>query len=219
MTPIDQDGVRAGVEAALRALPVPKDCPPPPAERELIISHCAQRYLDLLLESSRQRLPLAKKEVETQLLQVGRKATELFEFLERTDPLVSEALNRAMKEMGFRPAKRRPFSSAAIDPPPKSIGDIKGRLEVLIDAADTASVPATAKGLCGPVRKLHALETAKAAAEDYQFLTRETPSRSKNKGGFLDFLSSIFKALGIEGVSVDNVSKQALTVAVEEIGQ
>jgi hypothetical protein len=188
---IDQDLVRAGVEAVLRALPVPKDCLPPSDVREQIISHRAQKYVDLVLESSRQRPALARKEVESQLLQVGRKATELFELLERTDPLVSEALNRAMKEMGFRPAKMRPFSSAAIDPPPKSIGDIKGRLEVLIDAADRARVPATAKGLCGPVRKLHALEIVKAFAEDYRFLTHKAASRSTNTGGFPDFLKAI----------------------------
>jgi hypothetical protein len=219
MTRIDQDGVRAGVEAVLRALPVPKDCPPQHAEREQIISHCAQKYLDLLLKSSRQRRALARKEVETQLLQIGRQATELFERLEMADPLTSEALNLEMKEMGFRPTTWRPFSSAVIDTPPRSIGDIKGRLEVLIDASARAQVPAAAKSLRGPVRKSDALEIAESARDDYRFLTRKTPSRSKNKEGFLDFLSSIFKALGIDGVSVDNLAKQALTVAAEEIGQ
>jgi hypothetical protein len=59
-----------------------------------------------------------------------------------------------------------------------------------------------------PHRKLDALKIAKAAAEDYRFLTGKPPTRSENKGRFPGFLAAIFTALGIPD-SVDNWARQA----------
>jgi hypothetical protein len=79
---------------------------------------------------------------------------------------------------------------------------------VLIDAAGRAEV-LTAKRVRGRQRKSDALEIAKAAARDYNFLTCLAPNRSKNKHGFLDFLAAIFQALNRLGDSVGNLAKQA----------
>ena len=101
------------------------------------------------------------------------------------------------------------MSTAAmvIDSRPKALGDIMGRLEVLIDAISRAEVP-SAKTVKGPHRKLDALQIAKAAARDYNFLTRTMPNRSENRGGFPDFLAAILTALE-RHESVENLARQA----------
>jgi hypothetical protein len=101
------------------------------------------------------------------------------------------------------------MSNATIDPRPKALGDIMGRLEALIDAADIAEIPGAAKDHKGPDRKLDALEIAKTAARDYHFLTGNLPNRRKNKGGFPDFLDAILTALNRPDDSLESLARKA----------
>jgi hypothetical protein len=202
---------RNAIRVAMRALP-PPSLPDAhsTAAREQITSHLAEKYLDMAFASLAYRPPSARNLVESQISKVNKKATELFELLEGLDPLGVEALHLAMKELGYRPAKRRLFLSAVIDPPPKAIGDIKGRLEVLIDAADRAEVSDATKSLKGPGQKVDALEIAKAAAADYFELTGRGPTRTYKDSSFVDFLTAIFDALGIQA-SPGSSAKDVIT--------
>jgi hypothetical protein len=209
----------------MRALPLPDlpgaylpprpkhpDDPPsyvltPPDVREQIIAHLAEKYVDMARASDASP---AKSDIESQFAVIKAKATELLLSLERLNMSAVAALNLAMGKGSYPPLRRVAVSTATmvIDPRPKALGDIMGRLEVLIDAASQAELP-TAKSVRGRQRKSDALETAKAAARDYNFLTCLAPNRSKNKDGFLDFLAAIFKALNRLNDSVDNLAKQA----------
>jgi hypothetical protein len=196
------------IQAAMRALPLDgmfRD----PIIGEESLSLRADKYLEMAFASLAHRPPSAKNEVETQISVVNKKAAELLELLERLDPLAVDAIHLGMRELNFRPAIKRPMSSALIDPPPKAIGDIKGRLEVLIDASDIAESPVTAKDAKGRDQKGDALEIAKAAAADYLDLTGRSPKRSYKDSSFVDFLAAIFKALG-RCDNPDNFAKKAI---------
>jgi hypothetical protein len=208
---------RDTIQAAMRALPPPREYVKPGELgttvaslyelRDQMICSLAEKYVDMAFASLAYRPPAARHRVESQISEVNIKAAELLELLDRMDPLAVEALHVAMKELNFRPAIKRPMSSAVIDRPPKAVGDIKGRLEVLIDAADRAKIPGTAKAVKGPHQKRTALAIAKAAVSDYYSLTLETPERSKN--GFPVFLAAIFKALDRRHDSVESFAREA----------
>ena len=177
----------------------------PPAVREQIISHLAEKYVDMAIAPDP---PPAKGDIESQFAIIKTQATDLLMNLERLKTPAVAALNLAIGEGSYPPPRRVAFSTAAmvIDRRPKVLGDIMGRLEVLIDAVSRAEVP-MAKDVRGRHRNSNALEIAKAAASDYSCLTCESPSRSY-KSGFAEFLAAIFKALGM-GHSVETYARQA----------
>lgn len=198
---------RGAIEAAMKALPA--RYPGPPSEaREQTISHLAEKYIEMALASLAYHPPAARNLVVSQISEVNKKAAELFELLERLDPIAVEALHLAMKELDYRPAKQRPFSSAVVDPRPKAIGDIKGRLEVLMDAADRAKIPDTAKDVRGAHRNRAAFEIATVAAELYFQLTNKGPDRSRKGYSFSFFLKDILSALD-QKAKVDDLARQA----------
>jgi hypothetical protein len=85
-----------------------------------------------------------------------------------------------------------------------------------MEASSQAEVPFEASDRSGPKLKARARAIAIAAAEDYFRLTGKPPGRTNDRadgktklsGEFIDFLSEIFKALGV-GASVDHYAKQA----------
>ncbi len=190
----------ANTETAMRALPLAS----PSDSREIVIPFLAEEYAIMAFGFLSSVPPPARKDIESQLSKIEKQADELRINLERLKAPAVDALHLAMKDGHDRPAMR-----LKIDPRPKALGDIMGRLETLIDAARRATIPSTAKGVRGQDRKSDALEIAKAAAKDYRFLTGKAPDRSKNKNGFPDFLAAIFKALDRRGDSVENLARKA----------
>jgi hypothetical protein len=181
--------------------------------RELIISSLAEKYVDMPYAFFRDSVPPpAKRDIETQLSEIKERATDLLMNLCGLDPLAVDAIHLAMKEGDYPPKERLLMETAAmvVDPRPKALGDIMGRLEVLIDAAGRARVPASAKSHKGPNQKKDALEIAKAAATDYLVLTHRLPNRSYKDSSFVDFLAAIFNALGRRSDSVDNLARKAI---------
>jgi hypothetical protein len=201
------------VEAAMRALPLPEFAdayvPPRPLHphergirvetpsevREQIISHLAEKYVDMRRDSDPSP---AKGDIESQFAAVEEQARALLTRLYRLKTPAIDALNRAIAESAPPP----------IDPRPKALGDIQGRLAVLIEAASRAEVP-TAKSQRGPALKSDALAIAKAAVRDYYHLTSKRPDRGKS--GYFAFLAAIFKALGRpKDDSVEGLGRRAI---------
>jgi hypothetical protein len=202
----DRALIQHSVEAAMRALPLPEEYPPPNEIRELIISSFAEKYADMAFAP----MPPggAKKEIDSELSKIKKQATELLEDLERLNPLAFKAIDLALEEGDHPPAKLITLT-AMLAPPSRTLKGIMERLETLVDAAGRARAPHTAKSRRGRDQKKDALEIAKAAARDFNCLTREPPDQSKNKNRFPVFLEAIFKALGRPDDSAESFAKKA----------
>jgi hypothetical protein len=200
--------IRRNVEDAMRKVLAGR---PRDDVRESCIPSLADKYVEMASNFLSSTPPPTKKKIQSQLSEIEGQATELLESLAGLEGPAVEAVHSAMKEGDHPPAKRVINYTGAMqfDSRPLAIGDIMGRLETLIDATRRAKIPHQAKDKHGPDRKVDALQIAKAAADDYPYLTGNAPERSRNKPAFPDFLAAIFKALNRRYDSVENLAKQA----------
>jgi hypothetical protein len=127
------------IQAAMRALPLDglfRD----PIIGEQSLSLRADKYVAMAFASLAYRPPQAKSDIESQISEIKGKANDLLMSLCGLNTLAVDAIHLAMKEGDYPPKERLRMETAAmvIDPRPKALGDIMGRLEVLIDAAGRA---------------------------------------------------------------------------------
>jgi hypothetical protein len=100
-----------------------------------------------------------------------------------------------------------------------TLGQLEGYLKRLVEASSRAEVPLEASGRKGPKLKARPRAIATAAAADYFRLTGKRPGRTNDRvdgktklsGEFVDFLSEIFKALGVVA-NVEHYAKEATSL-------
>jgi hypothetical protein len=192
---LDHGGIQPAVEAAMHTLSLR-------FLDEDIISTRAEKYVSLFFNYclAAHTQPITKTEFEQHPSKIKDQSAALLLTLRTMRGPVAEALN------SHRPTTMGPVGFPLAPP---TLGEMESYLQWLNEAASLVKAPSTAKAHKGPGRLLHERKIANAAACDFFALTGKHPTRSVNKGGFVDFLRMIFAALNIKS-NIDDRAREAV---------